>query len=137
MRRPLTLICLSASTLALAACARTSSTSTSGFTGVKREVAQAIADFQSNANSSEEKKICAQSLDAAIVRRLGGAKGCESAIKTQLGEIDSLELSVESIAVTAHGGTASAQVKSIDEGKSRASTMLLVKQGGSWRISGL
>jgi hypothetical protein len=137
MRRPLTLLCLSASTLALASCAATSSTSTSGFTGVKREVAQAIAGFQSNANSTEEKKICAQDLDAAIVHRLGGAKRCEAAIKTQLGEIDNLELSVESVTVAARGDTATAKVKSIHEGKSRPSTMLLVKQAGSWKISGL
>jgi hypothetical protein len=138
MRRLLATLCLPACALALAACgSATSATSTSAFSGVKREVAQRIADFQSNANSSEEKKICANDLAATIVKRLGGTKGCEAAIKTQLGEVDNLEVSVESVAVGALGARATATVKSIHEGKSRPSTMLLVKESSSWKISGL
>jgi hypothetical protein len=137
MRRLPIIICLPACALALAACGSTSATSTSAFSGVKREVAQRIADFQSDASSSEEKKICANDLSAAIVQRLGGTKGCEEAIKKQLGGVDNLEMSVESVALASHGKSASATVKSIHEGKSRPSTMLLVKEGSNWKISGL
>jgi hypothetical protein len=137
MRRLLTTLCLPLAALSLAACGSTTATSTSGFSGAKREVAQAIADFQSDASSSEEKKICEESLAAPVVRRLGGAKSCEAAIKTQLGEVDNLEVSVESVQVGARGATASATVKSVHEGKTRPSTMLLVKEGGKWKVSGL
>ncbi len=137
MRRLLLLLGLPVCALALAACSTTSSTSTSGFSGVKREVAERIADFQSDANSSEEKKICADDLAARIVGRLGGTKGCEAAVKRQLDQVDELEVSVESVEMGAHGTSATATVKSIREGKSRASTLSLVKEGGKWKISGV
>ncbi|HYB23722.1 MAG TPA: hypothetical protein VED41_07985 [Solirubrobacteraceae bacterium] len=136
MRRLLTSLCLPLSALALAACG-TTATSVSGFSGVKREVAQAIATFQSDSSSSEQKKICEDDVAAAVVRSLGAVKGCEAAFKAQLGEVDNPELVVNSVQLGARGTTASAAVKSIYEGKSRTGTMLLVKEGGRWRISGL
>ena len=51
--------------------------------------------------------------------RLGGAKGCEAAIKSQLTEVDSLEVTVEVGDVATGGKSASARVKSIHEGKKR------------------
>jgi hypothetical protein len=124
-------------TLALGACGTTSATSTSSFSGVKREVAQTIASFQSNANSSEQSKICSQELAHGIVTRLGGAKGCEAALKTQLGEIDNPELAIASVSLSADGASASATVRSIREGKSHTDTLLLVKEAGRWKIAGL
>lgn len=137
MRRRLPVICLPLSALLLAACGPTAATSTSSFTGAKHEVAQAIASFQSHASSSEQKKICEEDLAAALVARLGGSKGCEAAIKTQLGQVDNPELAIQSVQLGARGTTASATVKSIYEGKSHPSTMLLVKEGGKWRIAGV
>lgn len=137
MRRLLPVICLPLSALALAACGAAPATSTSGFSGAEHEVAQAIASFQSHASSSEQKKICEEDLAAALVKRLGGLKGCEAAIKTQLGQVDNPELAIASVQIGARGTKASATVKSIYEGKSRQSTMLLVKEGGKWRISGV
>jgi hypothetical protein len=137
MRRPLALLCLPLSAFALAACGAASTTSTSGFSGVEREVAQTIANLQSHATSVEENKICGEDLAADVVKRLGGTKGCEAAIKTQLDEVDNLEVSVQSVKVAADGTTGSATVKSIHEGKTRPSTMQLVKEGGKWKISGL
>jgi outer membrane murein-binding lipoprotein Lpp len=119
--------------LVLAGCAST--TSTSGFKGEKHEVAQAIANLQSNATSGDESKICASDLASSIVTRLGGSKGCEAAIKRQLTEVDSLELTVESISMT--GASASASVKSVHEGKKKDSTVALVKEGKAWKISAL
>jgi hypothetical protein len=136
MSRRLPFFALPLCALLLAACGA-ASTSVSGFSGVQHEVAQTIASFQSDANATEEKKICANDLAAHLVRSLGGSKGCEAAIKTQLGQVDSVELSVQSVKVAPHGTSASASVKSIHEGKSRPSTMQLVKEGGKWKISGL
>jgi hypothetical protein len=135
MRRPLALLCLPL--CALAACGTASTTSTSAFTGVKREVAQAIANLQSNASSAEQSKICANDLAAGLVRRLGGTKGCEAAIKAQLNQVDNPQLSIESVHLPARPGSASATVISIHEGMSRPSTIVLVKEGGAWKISRL
>jgi hypothetical protein len=135
MRLPLALICLPLSVFALAGCGST--TTTAGFTGVKHEVAQAIANLQSDATSAEPKKICADELASALVTRLGGASGCEKAIKNQLAEVDSLETSIKSVDIAAGGRTASAQVNSIREGKTVTSTVSLINEAGKWKISGV
>jgi len=134
MRR-LALLCLPLSALVLAACGNT--VSTSAFKGEQREVAQAISNLQADATAAEQNKICADELAGALVRRLGGIKGCEAAIKSQLNEVDNLEASVESVELAADGISATAQVKSIREGKKATSSVLLVKERGKWRISGL
>jgi hypothetical protein len=134
MRRPLMSLCLVLCAPLLAACGTAGSTSTTGFTGVKREVAQGIASLQSDAGGVEKKKICTEDLAASVVKRLGGTKECEAAIKRQLDQVDQLEVSVQSIDVS--GSTATATVKSIHEGKSKRSTLTLVKEGRTWKVAG-
>lgn len=137
MRRLIASLCLPVSALALAACGATSTTSTAGFSGAKGEVAHTIADLQSNASSAEPKKICADDLAGAVVAKLGGPSGCEAAIKRQLDQVDDLELTIESIRIAAGGRAASATVKSVHEGKLRSSAVLLAKEAGKWKITGL
>jgi hypothetical protein len=134
-RRAIGLLCLPALVVGLGACG--SAVSTSGFKGTQHEVAQAISNLQSDATSGDQKKICANDLAGAVVTRLGGAKACEKAIKDQLAEIDSLTVSVQSIQLGAAGTTASARVKSTFAGKTRPSTVALVKEAGKWKISAL
>jgi hypothetical protein len=129
------LFCLVLLALGLAACGNT--VSTSGFKGEQHAIAQTIANLQSDATAGDEKKICANDLAAAVVTRLGATKRCEKAIKDQLAEIDSLEAKVESIQLGAAGTTATARVKSTHAGKSRVSTVMLVKEGGKWKVSAL
>jgi len=131
--RCLVLLCLS---LALAACGTSTPATKAGFTGTKHEVAQAIAVLQSNASASEPKKVCSEDLAAGVVRRLGGGKGCEAAVKRQLGQVDSMEVAIESVRIAASGDSAAATVRSIHEGKTHASTLSLVKESGKWKISG-
>ncbi len=137
MRRQLSLLCACAlactCALALAACAKT--VSTAGFKGAEQEVAETIKNLQADATAGEQKKICANDVATSVVKGLGGAKDCESAIKSQLSEIDSLELTVQSIKIAPTGTTATANVKSVHAGKSRASTLSLVKEGGKWKIA--
>jgi hypothetical protein len=135
MRRPIVLLGLPLSTLALAACGTT--VSTAGFKGQEHEVAQTVSNLQADATAGEQSKVCAEDLAATLVAKLGGKSGCEAAIKSQLAQVDSLEASVESVAIAAGGKTATAQVKSIHEGKSRASAVALVREDGKWRISGV
>jgi hypothetical protein len=121
--------------LALAACG--SAVSTGSFKGEPHAVAQTISNLQADATAAEQKKVCANDLAAAVVKRLGGQARCESAIKTQLTEVDSLELTVQSITVAVGGATATASVRGIHEGKSRVGAVSLVKEGGKWKVSGV
>ncbi len=136
LKRPLAASCLALLAAGLTGCAST--VSTSAFKGEEHEVAQTVSDLQSDATTGEVKKVCSDDLDNALVARLGGVKACEAAIKSQLGETDNLELSVESVKLSSAGGrhTASAEVKSTYAGKTAPSTLLLVKEGGKWKISG-
>lgn len=133
MRRLFALTCLPLCSLVLAACATT--TSTSNFKGAEHEVAQTVANLQSDVTSGEQKKICGKDLAAGVVSKLGGTKACEAAIKEQLAEIDSTELVVESVKV--NGSTATATVKSVYGGKKRLKTLSLTSEGGKWKISTL
>jgi Putative lumazine-binding len=132
LKRSLTLLCAPLLAVGVAACG-SATVSTAGFKGEARAVAQTIANLQSNATAGEEKKICAEDLSSSVVTRLAGAKRCEATIKSQLAEVDSLELSVESIQVT--GTTATSRVQSIYKGKKRLGTLTLVKEGAKWKIS--
>jgi hypothetical protein len=129
------LAAMTLATLAATACGMTT-VSTGSFKGEQKAVAQRISNFQSDATGLNEQKVCHNDLASVVLARLKAAGGkCESALKTQLGEVDVFELKVESIALT--GATASARVKSTWSGKSRFSTMRLVREGGAWKISGL
>jgi hypothetical protein len=135
MRRLFAMLCIPLCGLALSACG--AATSTAGFKGEQHDVAQTVANLQSDATAGEESKICGDDLAVAVVRRLGGAKRCEAAIKSQLAEVDSLEVTVQSVQVASDGTRATADVESIREGRKRDSTVALVKEGGRWRISAL
>jgi hypothetical protein len=135
-KRAATLLCAPALALGLSACAAT--VSTSNFTGDAKAAAETIKDLQSNVTAGDNKKICENDLASAVVKRLASSSGgCQEAIKKQLAEIDSVELTVESIKVS--GTTATAKVKSIYAGKKKLSTMSLSKERAGakskWKIS--
>ncbi|HTQ67955.1 MAG TPA: hypothetical protein VMI13_04635 [Solirubrobacteraceae bacterium] len=130
--RPLIALCLCAPLLA--ACG--TAASTSSFKGVQHEVAQRIADLQSDATSSNRENICKKDLAGTIVTKLGGVKKCETALKHQLAQIDNLEATIVKVNVAPDGKSATAAVKSTYEGKTREKTLPLVKEGGSWKVSG-
>ena len=134
-RTSLAFICLPLSALALSACSST--VSTAAFKGAQHEVAQTISNLQADATAGEQKKICSDDLAAAAVAKLGGTKGCEAAIKKQLAEVDKLEVSVQSVKLASGGANATAAVRSVYEGKTRPSTVSLVKEGRKWKIAAL
>jgi hypothetical protein len=117
----------------LAACGETASTS--GFSGESQKVAQTVANFQSDASSNNQKKLCEDDLAATLTNQLRSVGGCQAAIKEQLKDIDSLGLTIESVAVT--GSSALARVKSTYSGKNAITTLKLVKEGSHWKISGI
>jgi hypothetical protein len=121
--------------LALAGCG--SSVASTNFSGEMHDVAQAIANLQSDVNSSEPQKICHNDLASAVVSRLNASPGgCKQAIKEQVAEIDNSEVKVDSVALGsgAAAGTATARVRTIYSGKTRASTVSLRKEGGKWKL---
>ena len=126
-------LCALAVAAGLGACGETASTS--GFKGEDHNVAQTVANFQSDATAGDQKKLCENDLAAALTARLRGSVGCQAILKSQLHEIDALSLAIESIAV--NGTSATAHVKSTYSGKSRISTLKLVKEGSRWKISGV
>jgi hypothetical protein len=125
---PLALTCA----WAVGACGET--VSTNSFKGESRHVAETVSDFQKDATASDERKLCANDLAKTLTKRLGAVGGCQAVVKEQLGQVDALSLTVASIAV--NGATAQARVKSTWAGKSRTSTLSLVKEGSRWKISG-
>lgn len=136
VNRALSLLCAPLLAVGLTACGSTSSTA--GFKGEAHAAAQAISNLQTDATARDEQKVCANDLANAVVRRLDGAKGrCKQAIKNQLAEVDTFELTVESVQVNAAGNppTATARVKNVRSGKTRVSTVSLVKEGGKWKLS--
>jgi hypothetical protein len=137
-KRALTLLCAPLLALTLAACAKT--VSTSGLGGESKEVAETIKNLESDVTAGEQKKVCQNDLASTLVTRLNSAKGgCQQAIKDQLAEVDSFEITVDSVALggTPTARTATAHVKSVYSGKKRPSTLSLVKESGKWKISAL
>jgi hypothetical protein len=135
-RAVLAVACAALPALSLAACGKT--VSTGAFKGEQREVAQAIANLQADVTAGDAQKICSTDLAGARVARLNAAPGgCRRVIKDQLAEIDSSTVRVDSVALSGAGAqrTATAKVRSIVSGKTRASTVSLVKEAGKWKIS--
>jgi hypothetical protein len=138
LKRPLTLICALLPAVGLSACAKT--LSITGFKGEEHAVAQTISNLQTDVTAGDEQKICSNDLAGPVVARLNATPGgCKQAIKNQLTELDNFEVAVQSVHVTGTGAqpTAIAHVTSIHGGKTKASTLSLVKEAGKWKISSL
>jgi hypothetical protein len=134
IKHALALLCTPLLAVGVSACASTTSGS---FKGEPKAIAQTISDLQTEATAGEAKKICANLLSSAVTARLRSAPGgCTQAIKDQLSQVDTLELTVQSILPNS-ATSASAQVKSTYAGKNKLSTVTLVKEDGKWKISKL
>jgi hypothetical protein len=138
LKRATALLCAQLLAVGLSACAKT--VSTSGLSGESKQVAETIKNLQSDVTAGEQKKICEKDLASAIVKILSSAKGgCQQAIKDQLAEIDSFEVTIDSVQLggTSAARTATARVKSVYSGKKRTSTVSLVKESGKWKVAAL
>jgi len=130
----LAVLCALTLALALSACAK--SVSTSGLKGDSKDAAETIKNLQTDVTAGDQKKICENDLAKSLVAKLNATPGgCQQAIKDQLAEIDSFEVTVEAMQAT--GSSATAHVKSIFSGKSRKSVLSLIKEGGKWKLSAL
>jgi hypothetical protein len=128
---PLGALCVA---LGVSACGQT--TSTGGYKGESKQVAQTISNLQSDATSANASKVCNRDLSASVVKRLeAGGETCKKALEDQLREVDTYSLTVESISV--HGDAATAKVKSTWSGKEKVHQLSFVKEGGSWKVAAL
>jgi Domain of unknown function (DUF4878) len=122
------------SVIVLTACGEV--VSTGSFKGEQGNVARRISEFQNDATKSDNKTICHSDLAATIRNQLRSHGGdCQQVIKDQLAQIDGFTLSITSINIS--GDTATALVKSTYAGKTKPSTLELVKEGKTWKISRL
>jgi len=142
MRSPLkrlgALVCAPLMAVSFAACSKT--LSISAFKGEEHAVAQTISNLQADVTAGDEQKICTNDLAAPVAARLNTAPGgCKQAIKSQLTELDNFEVAVQSVHLSTMGAlpTATAHVTSTYAGKTKASMLSLVKEGGKWKISSL
>lgn len=135
LARPAALLCVPLLALGASACASTASVSS--FKGENHAVAQTISDLQTYGTAGEAQKICSEVLSRAVTARLDSAQGgCKQALKTQLSQVDTPEVTVEKVQL--HGATsATAEVKSTYAGKAKLTTVTLVKEDGAWKISTL
>ncbi len=135
IKRALPLFCAPLLALGISACASTSSVSS--FKGEEHAVAQVIANLQSYGTAGEAQKICSDLLSSAVTTRLSSAPGgCKQALKSQLSQVDTPEVTVEKVQL--HGATgATAEVKSTYAGKAKLTDVTLVKENGAWKLSKL
>lgn len=132
-RRLITGFCVLALPFGVVACGETASTSS--FKGESHKVAETVSNLESDATALSEQKVCDNDLAATLTTRLGGSSGCQANLKKQLREIDALSMTIKSIAV--NGNRATARVQSVYSGKNRIATLLLVKEGSHWKVSGV
>jgi hypothetical protein len=131
-------IVLASSALAASGCAAARSTSAGNFQGEPRLVAQTIDNLSSAGSSHDTNKICSQLLAQALVTVLDRSPGgCHRAIGNQLDDTDNFDLTVVAGTVKITGTSATAQVKDTQSGHTHYDTLKLVKESGSWKISGL
>jgi hypothetical protein len=120
--------------LGVSACGEASSTGS--YKGESKNVAQTITNLQSDATSANASKLCSRDLAASVLEQLeAGGDSCKKVLEGQLREIDTYSLTVESISVK--GSAATAKVKGTWSGKERVHEVSFVKEGGSWKVSGL
>ena len=114
-------------------CGASGGNSSSDFSGVKKDVANAVEDLESAARKSDEAQICRDLLAPSLIDTLSAANhsGCDTAVNDAIKDADTFDMTVKSVTIT--GDTATAVVDS--KHKSANDTFKLQKVGGRWKIS--
>ena len=110
------------------------SSSLDKFSGDERAVAQKVEDLQQAGSRRDPEKICADILAKSLIEQLEtlGAS-CADEMKKAIEDADEYELDVQDVTVT--GSTATATVRSGDEGPTEM--MEFAKEGDQWRATAL
>ena len=124
--------------MALSGCGA-AAVSTSGLSGPQKDIATAISNFQSDAETSDSSKLCTSDLAPSVVQSLSTAgHTCSAVISSQLKIVDAFALSLIANSIKVNGNTATAKVQDTQSGKTtHVDTITLVKSGSTWKISGI
>lgn len=122
--------------LTLGGCSLTkSNTTTPTGGGTAKAIGTVISNFSSDASSNNSTAICKSILASSLVQHLNSIGSCTTIISNQINTVESFSMTVTKYGVA--GNSATALVKSPYNGTNRLYTIKLIKQGGTWRISGL
>ena len=138
MRLPAFVLPAALAATLLAGCGASTSNNTSDFQGDKKAVAQVIDDLEkaSKGTNPDTKEICNTIFAKAVADQLRqGDQDCQDAVKRQLKDSSDSDISVKSVNVD--GNTANATVVSTVNGNDATQTLKLIRDGQTWRISGL
>ena len=123
--------------LTLGGCSLTKANTTTptGGGGAAKAIGTVISNFSSDASSNNSSAICKSILATSLVKHLNSIGSCTTIIGNQINTVESFSMTVTKYGVA--GNSATALVKSPYNGTNRLYTVKLVKQAGTWRISGL
>lgn len=122
--------------LALGGCSLTQpKTTTPKASGGAKAIGTVISNLSSDASGNDPSEICKDVLASSLVAHLNAIGGCSTIIGKQLDTAQDFTLTPTKYGVS--GNTATAIVKSIDNGKNHLYTVTFVKQDDTWKISGL
>jgi hypothetical protein len=135
-------IVLAVALMAPGACGSSTSSDTSKFSGASKDVAQAVYDLRDAVSKRDENKICDTLITPQLRTQLAAlavsskrGTSCADELKNSLQDIDSTDLTVQTVNVT--GTTATATIKTkVTHGASPVDTLHLVDDHG-WRLSQL
>jgi hypothetical protein len=130
MRRPLPLIALLLSTLALSGCTAANQHASAGsFKGAERDVAQTIDDLKA---ARDPEEVCSRIFTDAFAKSLeADGHDCVDEVQATIRDTANTDMKVDDVTVS--GDRATAKVS--QNGKS--ATFELQKSGESWQISSL
>jgi hypothetical protein len=132
--RPLAALCLLA--LALAGCAAAPRDSAQDFKGDEQAVAKVVERLEKAARDDDPGFVCKQLLSTKLLAALSQqGTNCNTGVKEAFKDADSLDLTVDSVAI--RGTTASAKVKYRSLSKDKTATLLFDREGSAWKISSL
>jgi hypothetical protein len=132
--RPLAALCLLA--LALAGCGTAPRDSAQDFKGDEQAVAKVVERLEKAARDDDPGFVCKQLLSTKLLAALSKqGTNCNTGVKEAFKDADSLDLTVDGVAI--RGATASAKVKYRSLSKDKTATLLLDRQGSAWKISSL
>ena len=121
-------VALAGLALLVSGCGQSDSRDDVSFTGTQKQVADAIDSFSKAAKDEEPTRICRGMLAEALQ-----SADCKAKVQQAIDDTDQFAIDVR--AVNVKGDTATAKVITGTGDAERTTTMTLVKEGTSWRIS--
>jgi hypothetical protein len=122
--------------LALAGCTQQQS-STNDFKGSEKDVAQVIADLQSDAQGRKPGDICSNLLSRELADKLKSAgNDCTAEMEKIASDADDYRMEVTDVSISGSTATAKVKLRRGDD-KDAETTYSLVREDGDWRLSDL